>query len=121
MNYIEIEGYKSIKKARIDLNPINILIGSNGSGKSNFLSFFEFLNNLYERKLIQYVALRGGVNKMVYQGSEVTKSIYARIQFDEDAYAFEVTKGEGTGFVVSKEELWQGNDSDAGKPTDISG
>ena len=45
MDYIEIKGYKSIKDARIELRPINILIGANGSGKSNFLSFFEFLNH----------------------------------------------------------------------------
>jgi len=60
MNRIEIEGYKSLKKINIPLNPINILIGSNGSGKSNFLSFFEMLNHIYERKLSPYVALNGG-------------------------------------------------------------
>jgi AAA15 family ATPase/GTPase len=41
MDYIRISGYKSIKPERIDLKPINILIGANGSGKSNFI-FFEF-------------------------------------------------------------------------------
>jgi predicted ATPase len=50
MDYIEIKGYKSIKEAKVALKSINILIGANGSGKSNFLSFFEFLNSLYERK-----------------------------------------------------------------------
>ena len=34
------------KELDINLNKINVLIGSNGSGKSNFLSFFEFLNRL---------------------------------------------------------------------------
>jgi predicted ATPase len=121
MKYIEIEGYKSIRKARIELNPINILIGSNGAGKSNFLSFFEFLNNLYERKLREYVALRGGVDKMLYQGSEVTNAIYARIQFDSNAYAFELTKSKtGVGFVFTKEELWHDKDPGSNKPTDIS-
>ncbi|MDR1544120.1 MAG: AAA family ATPase [Prevotellaceae bacterium] len=28
------------------MKPINILTGANGSGKSNFLSFFEFLKNI---------------------------------------------------------------------------
>jgi len=114
MNYIEIQGYKSIKKARIDLNPINILIGSNGSGKSNFLSFFDFLGSLYERRLQQYVALRGGEDKMLYQGSNVSDSIYAKIQFDRNAYSFEVTKT-GAGFIFTKEELWH----DKHNPTNI--
>ena len=119
MNSIEIEGYKSIRKASIDLNPINILIGPNGSGKSNFLSFFEFLNNLYERKLKAYVALRGGVDKMLYQGSKVANTIYARIQFDKNAYAFELAKSE-TGFIFTKEELWHDKDSGTNKTTNIS-
>lgn len=68
MDYIEINGYKSIKNVRIDLAPINILIGANGSGKSNFISFFEFLNRLFNRKLNEYVALIGGDNKILHKG-----------------------------------------------------
>jgi predicted ATPase len=42
MDYIKIAGYKSIKDIHLDLMPINILIGANGSGKSNFISFLIF-------------------------------------------------------------------------------
>ena len=45
MNKIDINGYKSIKELKLKLQPINILIGANGSGKSNFLSFFDFLKH----------------------------------------------------------------------------
>jgi predicted ATPase len=44
---IKIEGFKSIKKLDLKLTPINILIGSNGVGKSNFISFFKLVNNIY--------------------------------------------------------------------------
>lgn len=37
INQINIKGYKSIKDTTIELTPINILIGSNGVGKSNFI------------------------------------------------------------------------------------
>ncbi len=60
IEHIEIKGYKSIKEAKIDLLPINILIGGNGSGKSNFVSYFEFLDCLYNKRLQEYVGLRGG-------------------------------------------------------------
>ncbi|MCD8184133.1 MAG: AAA family ATPase [Bacteroides sp.] len=40
MEKIYIKGYKSFQDIQPDLGQINILIGSNGSGKSNFLSFF---------------------------------------------------------------------------------
>ena len=48
---IQIEGYKSIKKLELALKPINILIGANGAGKTNFISFFKLVNNIYEQRL----------------------------------------------------------------------
>ena len=45
LNKISIENYKSIEKVEIDIKDINILIGSNGAGKSNFISFFKLLNS----------------------------------------------------------------------------
>ena len=95
MDFIEIKGYKSIKDAKIELRPINILIGANGSGKSNFLSFFEFLNNLYERKLTEYIALNGGEEKFLHHGSKVTERIQAKLAFGREStgYSFELEKG----------------------------
>lgn len=49
MDSIKIIGYKSFKELTVPLRKINLLIGSNGSGKSNFLSMFELLPGM-ERK-----------------------------------------------------------------------
>lgn len=76
MDRIEIKEYKSFKNLTLDLSSINILIGSNGSGKSNFLSFFEFLNCLYEQKLTEYVALNVGLDKYFFQGSLLKRLMY---------------------------------------------
>ena len=107
MDYIEIKGYKSIKEAKVKLSPINILIGSNGSGKSNFISFFEFLDNLYNKKLQEYVGLRGGIEKFMHKGKEVTDIIEGFIGFENEvnSYSFEVSKA-ANAFVFSKEVLW---------------
>lgn len=75
MDYIEIAGYKSIQSERIELQPINLLIGANGSGKSNFISFFEFLNRLYNRNIKEYIALSGGENKILHKGQKITDTI----------------------------------------------
>jgi len=41
---IEIEGYKSIQKAAIDFQPgLNIIIGANGSGKTNLCNFINYV------------------------------------------------------------------------------
>ena len=52
---IVIKGYKSIKEQTVDLLPINILIGGNGIGKSNFISIFTLIRNLYEQNLQHYI------------------------------------------------------------------
>ena len=41
---ISIEGFKSIERIKdLPLRPINVLIGANGSGKSNFIGAFSLL------------------------------------------------------------------------------
>lgn len=104
---IEIEGYKSIKKAELQLRPLNILIGSNGSGKSNFISFFEFLHHLYEQKLEEYISLGGGQEKILFQGSKVTSKIKAHLSFNSgvNGYSFTLTSGVDN-MIFTEENLW---------------
>lgn len=119
MDYIIIKGYKSIRDIKIELRPINILIGSNGSGKSNFISFFEFLNRLYDQKLSEYIALSGGAEKILHKGSKVTERIYAKIRFAPNDYSFEIQKGE-SGFVFIGEWLGYDKNPVLNNPIDIS-
>jgi predicted ATPase len=106
MDYIEIEGYKSIRHQTVELHNINILIGANGSGKSNFISFFEFLNRLYNRNLNEYIALRGGENKMLYNGKKVTDSLRFKVEFGQGQNAYEATlKAGDEGLVFTGEKL----------------
>jgi len=119
MDYIEINGYKSIKSAKIVFKPINILIGANGSGKSNFLSFFEFLNRLYEQKLTEYVALSGGEDKMLHKGSKTTETISSKINYGLNGYSFEIKKGEGS-FIFTSEGLWYDKNPFIKNPMEIS-
>lgn len=106
MDYIEISGYKSIQSERIDLKPINLLIGANGSGKSNFISFFDFLNRLYNRNLNEYIALSGGENKILFNGQKCTDTISFKIEFDNGNNGFSASLKLGTnGFVFTNEHL----------------
>jgi predicted ATPase len=106
MDYIEIKGYKSINSERIELNNINILIGANGSGKSNFISFFDFLNRLYNKKLNDYIALSGGDNKILHKGKKNSDSISFTIEFDGGLNGYGATLVSGNdGFVFTEERL----------------
>lgn len=78
---IQIEGYKSIKKLDLELNSINILIGSNGAGKSNFISFFKLINNIYEQRLENY-SLKQGADNLLFFGNKITQNIKGKLEFD---------------------------------------
>ena len=105
MNSIEIKGYKSIKNQTIQLRPINILIGANGSGKSNLLSFFTFVRNMYVRNLQAFVSLNGGMDAFLFQGRKVTEQMYAKLDFSTNAYSFILSAGQDK-FIVTEENLW---------------
>jgi predicted ATPase len=64
---IRVEGHTSIKNARVDLGPINILVGANGSGKSNFVRALELLGRIADQDLGLYVELAGGASTLVCQ------------------------------------------------------
>jgi len=113
MDTVTIKGYKSFVETSMDLRPINILIGANGSGKSNFLSLFEMLGAIYDQRLMQYVALRGGVDKFLHQGRKVTDTISVDVVAGRNSYSVSLKESDGK-FVISSEMLgfkfWEGWD-----------
>lgn len=57
-----VENFKSFEKISIDLNDLNIFIGSNSSGKSNFVQIFKFLQDLNKHNLDIAISKQGGVD-----------------------------------------------------------
>jgi predicted ATPase len=80
LDYITIRGFKSIAAIeKLPLRACNVLIGANGSGKSNFIEVFALLHDIVERPLrgaLQDYAFRaGGAEKVLHFGSKITKRI----------------------------------------------
>lgn len=100
---IKIEGYKSIKNLDLNLNPINVLIGSNGVGKSNFISFFKLVNNIYEQRLQQYSRI-SGVDNLLYYGRKNTNEISGHLDFGNNAYSFSLIPSDDDTFFISRED-----------------
>jgi len=67
---------------------INILIGSNGSGKTNFISLFKMLQNLIDGKLQSYVSQHGGPNMFLFCGRKKTEKINIEFYFGSNGYQF---------------------------------
>lgn len=102
LQQIRIEGFKSIKAMDLELSPINILIGSNGVGKSNFISFFKLVNNIYEQRLQQY-SMRSGVDNLLHYGRKTTSEIKGYLKFDNNAYSFKLSPTENDTLYISDE------------------
>jgi len=83
---IKLAGFKSIKSAELDFKNLNVFIGANGSGKSNFISFFQMLEFFLgsNEGLAEYVGRNGGSGALMYFGNATTNSIEAEVAFDTD-------------------------------------
>lgn len=106
---IELKGFKSIdtEGQTIELSPITVMLGANGAGKSNLVSFFKMLNCLTTGGLQQYVADQGFADSLLYLGAKVTTEVAAKLRFaDERArneYAFAMNR-DATGRLFLKDE-----------------
>src|SRR5438094_4837877 len=57
---VRLRGYKSIAFCDVALQPLTILVGRNGVGKSNFLDALAFLRDVLETNVSEAVKRRGG-------------------------------------------------------------
>jgi predicted ATPase len=121
IDYIEIQGFKSIKIMQLELKPINVFIGSNGAGKSNFISFFKMLHAIFNMQLQRYV-MEEKTDNILYFGRKMTESMFGKLIFTEDgqnnnAYWFKLAQTkegglyiatEASGFNISKNDNREG-------------
>jgi predicted ATPase len=110
LKQIYVEGFKSIRQADIELDSLNLLIGANGAGKSNFIKLFEFLHRLIRRDLQTYVAQNGEAASFLYFGSKVTQQL--RIELNFGKYQYRVVLAPTVeGALIFLEEYWNGPDT----------
>lgn len=77
IKYVELKGYKSIKNLTCDFLPgLNIIIGDNGSGKSNF---FEFITYCFSQ---QYRDLNDFAAKIELRGSDGNQLLEANLAWE---------------------------------------
>jgi predicted ATPase len=102
LSRITICGYKSIKKCDIAFRKINVLIGSNGAGKSNFISAFSLLQNILAKNL-QVTVAQSGVNSLLYNGRKVTDEIAFEVFFGQNSYGFILVPTDDNRLIFKKE------------------
>ena len=106
IDFIKIKGFRSIKDMQVVLKPLNILIGSNGSGKSNFVSFFSLLNAIANKRL-QHLLMEEDIDKLLYFGRKITSQLYGELGFttksDSSVYHFSLVQDKNGGMFIETE------------------
>jgi predicted ATPase len=95
---LEIHNYKSIYDATIELSPFTLLIGANGTGKSNLVSLLEELSQGAKENVIN--TFRGRTDVYVY------KNLKKHLRFlSEDQY-MTITHSSGREFELENGSLY---------------
>ena len=101
-----LNGFKSIKNCDINLQNLNVLIGANGAGKSNFISFFHMIKNILDENLQMYISKQGGPDAVLHFGRKNTEAISAEIYFGFNGYKFALEPTQDNKMVFSYEDFW---------------
>ena len=118
---VRIRGFRSLADVELsNLRNANVLIGANGSGKSNFIRFFEMMSwMLRSRQLGEFVERHGGADDQLYGGNRVTPRMKAEIVLRTEAgrndYRFALVHAHPDRFVFTEEAF---RFSGAGFPTE---
>ncbi|MCC5829963.1 MAG: AAA family ATPase [Phycisphaeraceae bacterium] len=89
---LSIHGFKSIDHLEglaLDRR-LNILIGANGAGKSNFVEFFRMLRAMMDGVFQKFINASGGGDEFFYLGPRVTRRIKSHLEFPQNIYEFDL-------------------------------
>lgn len=112
LSKIKISGYKSygaIYSDDIFLRDVNIIIGANGAGKSNFISFLEMIAYIASGGLDKFVAQNGFSNSLLHFGEAGTEKIKGELDFavddKRDIYSFILSSSVGGKLYFERESI----------------
>jgi predicted ATPase len=105
---IIIQNYKSIGHCSVEMKPFSLLVGPNGTGKSNFLDAFRFVAEALRTTPEHALRERGGIGEVRRKSSGHPNnfgiSMYLQLPNGQDAFfAFKIAASQNGGFIIQKE------------------
>ena len=120
---IAIKGFKSFRKVDLHLGGLNLLVGTNGSGKSNLLDAFRVLQGVGNGYTIGEIldgkpksatneaweGIRGGSSKACFEGEDSRQQFGIEVegQFGDETWTYRISVEPRPGRVAD-ESLWLG-------------
>jgi predicted ATPase len=108
---IHLKNYKSIRETQLELGKLNILIGQNGSGKSNFLSFFHLLTEGANERLNTEINLQGGFGELIHYSATAQDYLEWNLTFngffdiERIYYTGKLMRRGATAYAIHLEEI----------------
>ena len=110
LRQVKIRNFKSIESCRIELGPLTLLVGRNGSGKSNFLDALRFVTDSLQTTLDHAIRERSGIDAVRRRSTGHPRNFAIEVELrlpnlDLATYGFEIAARKEGGFVVKREQL----------------
>lgn len=104
LDKLTIKGFKSIKALLdFELKHLNVLIGANGAGKSNFIEFFRMISAMMKSDgLKEFIA--GNADTYLFGGPKQTPHIEVKMCFGQNGYDFELAPTEDGFLLINNEQ-----------------
>lgn len=108
---VSVRGFRSLADVELtDLGDVTVLIGANGSGKSNIIRFFEMLSWMVRsRNLEEFVTKHGGADDQLFMGNKWTPRMEADIRLKSEKgtneYSFALSHGAPDRLFFTDEQL----------------
>ena len=106
LSRIVLKGFKSIRECDLELKELNVLIGANGSGKSNFIAVFRLIQQILTSNLQLHVSKHGGPDSLLHFGRKKTKEIASELYFGRNGYKFILEPTQDNRMVFADENFW---------------
>lgn len=101
---IGIEGFTSIRSATVALGQLNILVGANGAGKSNFVQALELLGRIVDGELGLFVGLNGGASALLT--NDGTARIHLELDAEPNSYEAALVPAANDELIFEQETIY---------------
>jgi len=106
-------GFRSIRRAEVRLGDLNVVIGVNGAGKSNFEDGFELLRAISGRKFQEFIGRRGGAHRILHRGAPRPEELWVDVWCGTTSYLAQLGFAEVDSLVFLSEGFTIGNTIEA--------